>query len=170
MLVEAIAAGIEPLEFRRKVEKNMRFDLVTHDPDALFSIIAMQQRDQAVIEANDDVRRQTAKRRDARSVDAAVTKSQGSAADEHDSGESAKAACVKVERNRWYDNNECFICGKQGHKQWDCPQARRVRRGDASMARATARPHTAAALDKRSRSAYPEQDNWDGPCVCHLSS
>ena len=35
VLVEAIAAGIEPLEFRRKVEKNMRFDLVTHDPDAL---------------------------------------------------------------------------------------------------------------------------------------
>ena len=32
VLVEAIAAGIEPLEFRRKVEKNMRFDLVTHGP------------------------------------------------------------------------------------------------------------------------------------------
>ena len=30
-------------EFRRNVEKNMRFDLVTHDPDALFSIIAKQQ-------------------------------------------------------------------------------------------------------------------------------
>ena len=61
VLVEAIAAGIEPLEFHRKVEKNMRFDLVTHDPDALFNIIAKQQRDQAVIEANDAERRQTAK-------------------------------------------------------------------------------------------------------------
>ena len=60
VLLEERAAGIEPLEFRRKMDKNMRFDLVTHDPDALISIIATQQRDQAVIEANDDVRRQTA--------------------------------------------------------------------------------------------------------------
>ena len=61
VLVEAIAAGIEPLEFRRKVEINMRFDLVTHYPDALFNVVAKQQRDQAVIEANDAERRQTAK-------------------------------------------------------------------------------------------------------------
>ena len=40
VLVEAIAAGIEPLEFRRKMEKNMRFDLVTYNPDALFNIVA----------------------------------------------------------------------------------------------------------------------------------
>ena len=39
VLVEAMAAGIEPLEFRRKLEKRMRFDIVIHDPDALFSII-----------------------------------------------------------------------------------------------------------------------------------
>ena len=45
VLVEAIAAGIETLEFHRKVGKVMRFDLVTHDPDALCSIIAKQQRD-----------------------------------------------------------------------------------------------------------------------------
>ena len=37
MLVEAIAVGIEPLDFRLKVEKNMRFNLVPHDPDALFN-------------------------------------------------------------------------------------------------------------------------------------
>ena len=67
VLVEAIPAGIEPLEFRRKVEKKIRFDLVTHEPDALFRKIAKQQRDQAVIEANDAERRQTAKRRDSRS-------------------------------------------------------------------------------------------------------
>ena len=57
VLVEAISAGIEPLEFRRKVEREMRFNLVVHDPDALFNIIDQQRRDQAVIEANDTVRR-----------------------------------------------------------------------------------------------------------------
>ena len=80
-VVEAIAAGIEPLEFRRKVEKKMRFDLAMHDPDALFNIIAKQQRDQAVVETNDAEPRQTAKRRNARSMAAAGTKPQGSAAD-----------------------------------------------------------------------------------------
>ena len=74
VLVEAITAGIEPLEFRRKVEREMRFNLVVHDPDALFNIIDQQRRDQAVIEANDASRRQTATRPDARSVAAAGTK------------------------------------------------------------------------------------------------
>ena len=40
VLVEAIAAGIEPLEFRRKVKNKLCFDLVTHAPDALFNTIA----------------------------------------------------------------------------------------------------------------------------------
>ena len=66
LLVEAIAAGIKQLEFRRKVERDMRSNLVVHDPDALFNIIDQQRRDQAVIEANDAARRQTATRRDAR--------------------------------------------------------------------------------------------------------
>ena len=48
VLVEAIAAGIEPLEFRLKVEREMRFKLVVHDPDALFNIRDQQRRDQAV--------------------------------------------------------------------------------------------------------------------------
>ena len=107
----------------------MRFDLVTHDPDALFSIIAKQQRDQAVIEANDAVRRQKAKRRDARSVAVAGTAPQGSTALGHDSRESAKAAGVNAERNRRYDNKECFVCGKQGHKQRDCPQSQEGKAG-----------------------------------------
>ena len=128
VLVEAIAAGIEPLEFRRKVEKTMGFDLVMHDPDALFNVIAKQQRDQAVIGANDAERRQTALRRDSRSVAAAGTKPRGSAADEHDSSENGKAAGVKAERNRRY-NTECFVCGKQGHKQWDCPQSQQSKVG-----------------------------------------
>ena len=129
VLVEAIAAGIETLEFRRKVGKKRRFDLVTHDPDALFNIIANQQRDQAVIEANDAERRQIAKRRDSRSMAAAGTKPQGRAVDEHDSRENAKAAGVKAERSRRYDDNECFVCGKQGHKQWNCPQSQQGKGG-----------------------------------------
>ena len=36
VLVEAISAGIKPFEFRRKVERETRFNLVVHDPDALF--------------------------------------------------------------------------------------------------------------------------------------
>ena len=78
----------------------MSFDVVTHDPDALFSIIAKEKRDQAVIKANDVVRRQTSKRRDARSVAVAGTQPQGSAADGHDSRERAKAAGAKAEWNR----------------------------------------------------------------------
>ena len=107
----------------------MRFDLVTHDPGALFNIIAKQQRDQAVIEANDAERRQTAKRRDSRSMAAAGTKPQGRAVDVHDSRDNAKAAGVKAERGRRYDNNECFVCGKQGHKQWDCLQSQQDKVG-----------------------------------------
>ena len=33
VLVEAIAAIIEPLEFRRKVERKMPFDIAAHDPE-----------------------------------------------------------------------------------------------------------------------------------------
>ena len=105
------------------VKREMRFNLVVHDPDAMFSIIDQQQRDQAVIEANGDASRQTAKRRDARSVAAAEAKLQGNAADKHDASQGAKTARVKAERNRRYGNNECFVCGKQGYKQWDCPQS-----------------------------------------------
>ena len=82
-----------------------------------------------VIEANDTERRQTAKRRDARSMAAAGTRPHGSAADEHDSRESTKAAGVTAEQNRRYDNNECFVCGKQGHKPWDCPQSQQGKAG-----------------------------------------
>ena len=60
VLVEAIAAGIEPLEVRRKVESEMRFNLVVHDPETLFNIIDQQRRDQSVIEANDAARRERA--------------------------------------------------------------------------------------------------------------
>ena len=35
VLVEETSAGIEPLEFNRKVERKMRFDLVLHDPDGV---------------------------------------------------------------------------------------------------------------------------------------
>ena len=69
-----------------------------------------------MIEANDAARRQTAERRDARSVVAAGTKLQGNAAGKHDASQSAKTAGVKAERNRRYEN-ECFVCGNQGHTQ-----------------------------------------------------
>ena len=46
-----------------------------------------------------------------------------------DGSQSAKTAGVKAERNRRYDNNECFVCGKQGHKQWDCPQSQQGKAG-----------------------------------------
>ena len=72
VLVEAIAAGIELLEFGHKVEREMRFNLVAHDPDALFNIMDKQRRDQAVIETNDAARQQTSKRHDARSVAACL--------------------------------------------------------------------------------------------------
>ena len=51
VLVEAISAGTEPLEFRRKVEREMRFNLVVHDPDALFNIIDHQLQDHALIDS-----------------------------------------------------------------------------------------------------------------------
>ena len=38
VLVEAISTGIESLEVRPKMEREMRFNLVVHDPDALFNI------------------------------------------------------------------------------------------------------------------------------------
>ena len=82
-----------------------------------------------MIEGNDAARRQTAKRRDAKSVAAAETKLQGNAANKHDASQSANAAGVKAERNRRYDNNECFVCGKQGHKQWNCPQSQQGKAG-----------------------------------------
>ena len=89
---------------------------------------AKQQRDQAVIVANDAERRQTAKRRGSRSMAAVGTKPRGRAVDEHDSRENAKAAGVKAERSRRHDN-ECFVCDEQGHKQWDCPQSQQGKAG-----------------------------------------
>ena len=111
-----------------------------------------------MIEANDAARRQTAKRRDTRSVAAAETKLQGNAADKHDTSQSAKTAGVKAERNRRYDNSECFVCGKQGHKQWNCPQSQQGKAGKRrSWPEPRPRPQAAAAaIHKRSTSAYPE--------------
>ena len=123
VLVQAMASGIAPLEFRRKVERRIRFDLVAHDPEALYIIIAKRLRDQAGIAANDAERRHTAGRRDARWVATAGTKSKGSTADRDDTSGRAKAAGVKAERNRRYDNKEWLVCGKEGHKHRDCPQS-----------------------------------------------
>ena len=107
----------------------MRFNLVVHDPDALSNIIDQQRRDQAVIEANDAARRQRATRRDPRSVAAAGTKLQDNAADKSDGSQSAKTAGAIVEQKRRYERNECFACGKQGQKQWDCSQSQQCKPG-----------------------------------------
>ena len=107
----------------------MRFDLVTHDPATLFRIIAKQQWDQAVVQATDAVRQQTAKRRDARLVVVAGTKSEGHTCDGHNSRQSAKPNGVKAERNRRYGNKEWGVCDKQGHKRKDCPQSQQGKTG-----------------------------------------
>ena len=139
VLLEAIAAGIKPLEFCRKVESEMRLNLVMYDPDALFNIIDPQLWDQAVIDANDAVRRQSATPRDTRLVAVAVTKMQGSAADKHDASQRAETAGVKAERNRQYDNNECFFVASKGTSSGTAPKASRGRRRKAFTARDTAR-------------------------------
>ena len=94
----------------------MRFNLVVHDPNALFITINQQRREQAVIEANEAARRKRTMQRDARSVAAAATMLQGKAADKRDGSQSAKTAGVKAEQNRRY-GNECFVCDEQRHKQ-----------------------------------------------------
>ena len=80
-------------------------------------------------EANDAICRQTSKGRDGRPVDVAGIKPQRSTADEHDARDNAKAAGVKSERIRRHNDNECFACGTQEDKQWDCPQSQRSRVG-----------------------------------------
>ena len=107
----------------------MRFHLVVHDPDALFNIIDQQRRDRAVIEANDAARRQTATRRDARSVAAAGTKLQDNAVDKSDGSQSANTAGLIADRKHRYERNENFACGKQGHKQGDCTQSHQCKAG-----------------------------------------
>ena len=116
-------------EFRRKMKKHMRFDLVTYDPDAMLNIIVRQQRDQAVIEANAAECRPTAKRRHARSIAAAGIQPHESGANEHNSRENDKANGVKAEGNRRYDNNERFVFDKQEHKLWAFPQSQQKMAG-----------------------------------------
>ena len=146
MLVEAFTAELEPLEFRRKrkVENEIRVNVVVHDPDALLNIIDQQQRDQAVIEANDAARRQTAKRRDARSVAAARTKLQANAADKHDESQSAKTAGVKAERNVGTKTTSVSFVASKVTRNGTVPKVSRARRGKAFMARATARSQSSS--------------------------
>ena len=93
---------------------------------------------------------------------------QGSVADEHDARRSAKAAWVKAEWNRRYDNNKCFVFGAQGHQQLPPkPAGQGEERRSWPEARPGPQAAAAAAILKRSRSAYPEQNHRDGACVCH---
>ena len=82
-----------------------------------------------MIKANNAECWQTGKRLDARSMATAGTKPQGSAADEQDPRESAKAAGGKAERNRQYDNTTSASCGKEGDKQRGCPLRKQGKAG-----------------------------------------
>ena len=62
-------------------------------------------------------------------LDRRLLRGSSNAAEKHDGSQSAKTAGVKSERNRRHENNECFVCGKQGHKQWDCPQSQQSKAG-----------------------------------------
>ena len=66
-----------------------------HDHDALFNIIDQQRRDQAVMEANDAARRQTAKGHEAKSVAAAETKLHGRATDQNDEARVPRPLALK---------------------------------------------------------------------------
>ena len=105
-----------------------------------------------MIEANDAARRQTATWRDARSVAAAGTKLQGNAADKPDGSQSAKIAGLKAERNRRYENNECFVWASKVTSIRTAPKASRARRGKAFMARATARTPSSSSISSNSSS------------------
>ena len=169
VLVEAIVAGIELLEFRCKVENNVRFDLVARDPDALFSINAKQERDQAVNAANDYVRRQTAKRRDARSVAVEGTKPHGSIADGHDSRDSQGCRCES--RAEPSAQQHGVLCVRQVRSQAAGLPPKPVGQGGEGRSWPDPRPDPCTtAVPQRSRSAYPEQDSRDGSCDCHSSS
>ena len=98
---------------------------------------------------------------------AAGTKLQGNAADKSDGSQSAKTAAVKAERNRRYENNECFVCGKQGHKQWDCPQNLQSKAGEGVHGQSHGQaPKQQQQQQSTSGPAQHTRSNR-GPCVCH---
>ena len=76
---------------------------------------------------------------------AAGTKLPGNVADIHYRSQSAKTAGVKADRKRPYENNECFVCGKQGHEQWDCPQSQQSKAGKGVHGRSHGQDQAAAA-------------------------
>ena len=90
-------------------------------------------------------------------LDRRLLRGSSNAAEKHDGSQSAKTAGAKAERSRRYENNERFVASKVT-SNGTAPKASRARRGKAFMARATASPQAAgaAAIHKRSRSAYPE--------------
>ena len=145
VLVEAIAAGIEPLKFRRKVERKMRFDLLTYDSDELFSIIAKQQRDQAVIDANDAARRkrQSGMTPGQRLLRGPCRREVLLTSTIH---ASAKDAGVKVEQNHLGTpkTRVLYVASKVTSSE-AASKANRVRKGKASMARAMARPPSSSS-------------------------
>ena len=145
VLVEAISAGIEPLEFRRKVEREMTFNLVVHDPDALFNIMEQQRRDQAVIEANDAARRQTATRRDARSVAAAGPSCRTMLLTNTTEARVPRPLEGKQTGTVGKRTTSVLFVASKVTSNGTAPKAGRARRGKAFMARATARPPSSSS-------------------------
>ena len=147
----------------------MRFDLVTHDPDALFNIIAKQQRDQNVIETNGAERQRREKRRDDKSMTAAVAKPQGYAADEHRSRASAKLL-EQHQSGTIGTTTKSAVWQARSRAAGLPPKPARESEESRPWPEPRPDPHTAAAFHKRSRSAYPGRNNRDVPCACHPSS
>ena len=117
VLVEAIAAEIQPIEFGRKVEKTIRFDVVVHDPDDCSTLLYSSNATKLNLRPTMlNVR----KRENGVTLGRLLRgRGTGGAADKQGSLEIAKAAGVKADQNSMYENHECLLCGKQGHKQWD---------------------------------------------------
>lgn len=98
------------------------------------------------------------------------TKSQGSAAARHDAREVTKGPGVKTERAHLHGNNECFVFGKQGHKQWGCRHmASRARRGNIftpePWADLRAAPVAGRPVQHYSSNATGESPGADAPAV-----
>ena len=124
-----------------------------HDHDALFNIIDQQRRDQAVMEANDAARRQTAKGHDAKSVAAAETKLHGRATDQNDETRVPRPLALKRSGTVGTVTTSVWFVVSTVPGNATAPKASRERGGNAFMARATARPPSSSG---RSSSSNPQ--------------
>ena len=64
---------------------------------------------------------------------------------------------MKEERNRPYFNNGCFVCGNQGHNQWDAPKASRVRPGEGAHSQTHCQSHGQTPTQQPQSTSGPYQ-------------